>query len=68
MADALTLEERVSKLEQEIVQLKSQLSPTKRDQGWPWNISGSMNDFPEFDEVVRLGREFRKSYTDDVEA
>jgi hypothetical protein len=68
MADALNLEERVSKLEKEIFQIKARLSDTKRDKDWPWNISGSMNDFPEFDEIVRLGREFRKSYSDDVEA
>jgi uncharacterized membrane protein required for colicin V production len=29
---------------------------------------GQQKDLPEFEEVLRLGREFRKNYTDDTEA
>jgi hypothetical protein len=46
MAELSTLEERVSKLEQEISRLKAQINSSRRDPDWPWNISGSMKDFP----------------------
>jgi hypothetical protein len=31
---------------------------------WLDDFAGSMKEFPEFEEVVRLGREFRESQTD----
>lgn len=54
-------EERVASLEAELKQLKQQseaekLSGTPR--GWQ-RIVGIFNDDPEFEEAVRLGREWR---------
>jgi hypothetical protein len=58
----ITLEERVSKLEDEIKQLK-QAEPGKEQEvprGWK-RVVGIFADTPEFDEVVRYGREWRES-------
>lgn len=68
----MTLEERVATLERELAEVKqlltssallpapSPLPPAKPN--WIDAITGSMADCPEWDEVVRLGREFRKNY------
>jgi predicted patatin/cPLA2 family phospholipase len=64
MADNPSLEDRVAALEKEIAELKtlvSQLTPKERS--WK-DVVGSMKDLPEFEEVLRLGREFRQSYRD----
>ena len=65
------LEERVATLERELAEVKqllasstllpasSPLPPVKPN--WIEAITGSMADFPEFAEVVRLGREWRES-------
>jgi hypothetical protein len=55
------LEERVAKAEQEIERLKSQASVSKNKSNWISDISGSFKDDPEFDEVLRLGREARQA-------
>ena len=67
MPNTLSLEERVAKLEQEITLLKAQTSKIEKKPQWPWNVCGSMKDFPEFDEVLRLGRVFRQSYHDQLD-
>ena len=66
------LEERVATLERELAEVKqllaslillpapSPLPPAKPN--WIEAITGSMADFPEFSEVVRLGREYRQNY------
>lgn len=59
-----TVEERLEKLENEIAELKaartgSGLTGDKKP-GWISRIAGSFKDDPEFDEVLRLGREDRK--------
>ncbi|HVC96954.1 MAG TPA: hypothetical protein VND64_24965 [Pirellulales bacterium] len=53
-----TIEQRVTALEKEVADLKKQLP---RKDNWVDEIVGSMKDFPEFDEVLRLGAEFRRS-------
>ena len=65
------LEERVATLERELAEVKqlvasstllpppSPLPPAKPN--WIEAITGSMAGLPEFDEVVRLGREWRES-------
>jgi hypothetical protein len=56
-----TIEERLQKLEWELEALKSKRLP-KEDQGdWLSSIIGSFEDDPDFDEIVRLGKEFRHS-------
>jgi hypothetical protein len=56
----ITLEERVALLEQEILQMKRQMS---RPQPVPWweQISGAFADTPAFDEATKLGREYREA-------
>ncbi len=58
-----TLEDRMTAMEQELAQLKQQLqaeSPRITEPGWK-QIVGVFKDCPEFDEAVRLGREWRES-------
>jgi hypothetical protein len=53
----LTLEERVARLESEMASIRN---GTKRDADtgdWVGSIAGSHKDFPEWQELVRLGRE-----------
>ena len=61
MADMKSVEERLAAVEQELAELKRRLPPSFDKKNWVEEISGSMKDFPEFDEVLRLGREFRQS-------
>jgi hypothetical protein len=68
MADKPSLEERVVALEKDIAGLKEVVSKLiPKPFRWE-DVVGSMNDFPEFDEVLRLGRELRKNFPDDPEA
>jgi hypothetical protein len=55
-----TLEERVSLLDRDVVQLKRQLHPST---GAPWweEISGEFAEVPAFGEVVDFGRRFREA-------
>ncbi len=56
------LEARVATLETELVQMKKMLSGFLQNQN-PWwlKVAGSFENDPTFDEVVRLGQEWRKS-------
>lgn len=58
-----TLEERVDAMEQELAQLKQQLQASKTEDAAPWwqQITGVFKDCPEFDEAMRLGREWREA-------
>ena len=58
-----TLEDRMTAMEQELEQLKQQLQadlPRNIEPGWK-QIVGVFKDCPEFEEAVRLGREWRES-------
>ena len=57
MSDAL--EERLARVEQELEQLKAQMSNRGSRGGWISEITGSFKDDPEFDEILRLGKEAR---------
>jgi hypothetical protein len=61
MANQSSLEKRLEALEREVAQIKLRLSTAHANGNWVDEIAGSMRQFPEFDEVVRLGREFRDS-------
>lgn len=52
------LEQRVSDLEQQVAQLRLQLKPL-RPMGSVEETFGMFAENPEFDEMVRLGREYR---------
>lgn len=54
-----SLEERISKVEQEIERLKNQSKGSKEKSNWISDISGSFKDDSEFEEILRLGREER---------
>ncbi len=62
------LEARVIALEAEIAQIKQLLSHEKQTQT-PWleKVVGSFADCLEFDEMERLGQEWRDSYKDEFE-
>lgn len=59
------LEERLSILEQEIVQIKSLMeqadAPSSKKGKWWHKIAGSAANDPTFDEAEQLGREWRRS-------
>jgi hypothetical protein len=61
MSNGTTLEERLTVVEREIAVLKRHIVPRDPSQSWIQRIAGSFKDVPEFDEIVRLGREFRES-------
>ena len=57
-----TVEQRLLALEREVAEIKSRLGkapPHAPDADWVSVVSGSMKDEPEFDEVVKLGRQIR---------
>jgi hypothetical protein len=60
---ALTVEERLTALETEVAQLKAQLAREKSPNGIPWREHrfGVFADSPEYEELTRLGREYRES-------
>jgi hypothetical protein len=59
------IEERLSSLEQEIVQIKSLMAksdaPSPKKEKWWHKIAGSATKDPTFDEAEQLGREWRRS-------
>ncbi len=59
------LEERLSNLEQEMLQLKSLMikpdAPSPKPEKWWHKIAGSAASDPTFDEAEQLGREWRRS-------
>lgn len=60
MLDQPSWEQRLSSLEHEVDEIKQRLDRQPAGGNWVAARSGSMRDFPEFEEVVRLGREARK--------
>lgn len=55
------LEKRVAELEREIAKLKQGRNGAHDDRPWWERTAGKFKDDPEFDEIVRLGREYRES-------
>ncbi len=64
MSQSTTIEERVSVLERQVAELRQSAhvpsTPLQRFR----RLAGSFEDEPEFDEVVRLGREIRRADED----
>lgn len=62
MANA-TLEERLAILEEELEKVKSQIAAEKTQDCTPWyeKIFGTFADSTEYEEAMRLGREYRES-------
>jgi hypothetical protein len=62
MATEMTVEQRVAILEKEVAELKQHLPrPHKPGTNWLDQVSGSLKDYPEFDEVLRFGHEIRQA-------
>lgn len=61
MSQTMSLEERVKALEAEVAELKRRVRPRESLPEWLERISGRMAGYPEFDEVIRLGREIRRA-------
>jgi hypothetical protein len=56
-----TVEDRLAVVEREIAELKRRLPAEPLQEDWVDAMSGVFADDPEFDEVVRLGREMREA-------
>jgi hypothetical protein len=63
MTNESSLERRLEALEREVAELKLRLSTHHANGTWVDKVAGSMKQLPEFEEVVRLGREFRETMT-----
>ena len=61
MLEERTVEERLTALEKELAALKQQVTVQHPQRSWIEQIAGTFQDDPEFDKIVRLGREFRKA-------
>ena len=66
MADLAVIEHRLATLERELAEIKKHLPRARPDVNWIEDFAGSMKEFPEFTELVRLGREFRAAQIDPV--
>jgi hypothetical protein len=62
-----SVEERLSALEVEVQTVKRQLARISQPRAWLDEVAGSMDEWPEFEEVLRLGRAFRRSVGDEHE-
>lgn len=63
-----TIEDRLSALESAMEDVRRQLAGQRRPRAWLDDVAGSLEPWPEFEEVLRLGREFRDSVTDPDDA
>lgn len=68
MSDTTTLEDRVKAMEEDVAELKRREGRKETVGEWLDRISGRMAKYPEFDEVVRPGREMRQADRPDDES
>jgi hypothetical protein len=61
-----TLEKRVEELEKKVEELSAQPAQSARKKD-PWRTFGIFKSDPDFEEAVRLGREYREQQTYDKE-
>jgi hypothetical protein len=59
-----SLKDRVAALETEVARLKAKVEEQgqKAEQPWWKQISGAFANDPDFEEAMRLGREYRESF------
>lgn len=60
MSDLASLERRLSDVERTVGELRQQIGNRPPVPGWLHRLRGAFDDRPEFEEVVRLGQEFRE--------
>jgi len=64
----ITVEERLRALECDVAELKQRATNGKKSENSGWDaILGTFADCPEFDEAMRLGREYRDSLPLDID-
>lgn len=61
MPDLSTMDQRLTAMERAVRDLQQRFDAMTGKAGWLHRLRGAFNDRPEFDDVVRLGREFRES-------
>jgi hypothetical protein len=61
MPDERNLEQRIATLEKEVAELKHAAAKPGSGENWFQRVAGSFKNQPEFDEVLRLGREIRQA-------
>jgi hypothetical protein len=66
MSQETTIEARLARLEQDVDRLKQQQAGRQNADsapkpGWLDRITGSMKDYPEFEQVLELGRAIRQA-------
>ena len=61
MAAQISVEERLAVLERQVAELQRQVAAVQPAASWLDRLTGSMKDFPEFEEDVRYGREVREA-------
>jgi hypothetical protein len=61
------LEERVALLEAEIDRLKRMIVNNSAPQPWWEKITGTFSDNADYDEAMKLGREYRESLRSEAE-
>ncbi|NLS98314.1 MAG: hypothetical protein GXX96_39795 [Planctomycetaceae bacterium] len=64
MSTKETVEERLAALEREVHYLRKRIESNQRSNDWRSRPRSTLKDMPEFDEVLRLGREIRQSDQD----
>ena len=67
MSESRTVEARLEAVERDIAELRGLVQPASAKHPWYERMVGSMKDYPEFADVVRLGRELRKAVRDPAE-
>ncbi len=61
MEKSPTIEDRVRILEQQVADLQARVYHAPRDENWVERISGRFENDPDFQEILRLGRELRRA-------
>ncbi len=56
-----SVEERLAKVEKEVAELKAKSQVETPRVGWSKKVEGSFESDPEYDEILRLGREERQA-------
>ncbi len=61
MSTAPSVEDRLSALERKMEEMQQKLERQRKEENWIEKITGSFEGDPDFEEIIRLGREFRQS-------